>query len=124
MSRDHVDSEATTTVETRHRLDEMDDARGDERSAEEALYRARERRHQRSTSTLSARLSGALRGSLTDKIPAALMMLIVVCVTVVFRGDEEKTRSMIAALTQTSFLQIGGIASHPFTRNATTNATT
>jgi hypothetical protein len=124
MSRDRIDSEATTTAETRRRLDEMDDATSDDRSVEDALYRARARRHPRSASTLSARLSGALRGSLTEKIPVGLMMLIVVCVTVAFRGDEEKTRSMIAALTQTPFLQIGGVAAHSITQNFTTNATT
>jgi hypothetical protein len=102
--------------------DESDERRA---TIEDALYRARTARvSPRSPSTLSTRLSGALRGALAEKIPVALMMLIVVCVTVAFRGDEEKTRSMIAALTQTPLLQIGGVASHSFTRNSTTNATT
>jgi CRISPR/Cas system CMR subunit Cmr4 (Cas7 group RAMP superfamily) len=104
----------------------MDEATSDERSVEEALCRDQTRRNAppRSSSTLSARLSGALRRWMGEKIPVAVMMLIVVCVTVAFRGDEEKTRSMIEALTRTPFLQIGGIAASSFTRNSTTNGTT
>jgi hypothetical protein len=59
-----------------------------------------------------------------EKAYVVVMMLIVVGVTVAFRGDEEKTRSMIAALTRTPFLQIGGVSEHSFTRNSTTNETT
>jgi hypothetical protein len=110
----------TTTAETRQRLDVIDEVVSDELSADDALYRPRATRHQRLSPTLSDRLTGALR----EKIPVFLMMLIVVSVTIVFSGDEEKTRSMIAALTQTPFLQIGGVVTHSFTQNSTTNVTT
>jgi hypothetical protein len=114
---------ASPMVESSHMRHRLDDAiEGDERR--DALYRTQTRRHPRSSlSSLTARLPDALRRSPTEKILVALMMLIVVSVTVAFRGDEEKTRAMIAALTQTPLLQIGGVAEHSFTQNSTTNAT-